>query len=1291
MKGMKGKGMKKAVAFFMALSMICSLSLTAFAEPELPPGGEGGGPGGPGGGQEAPVEAPLGTLDTWLDASGNEVAADTADSTKYSTNLLSEGAVGSWSNVIKFKYRSAISLKNDAVDTKNSVYALAGKTLKDDSIEGLKMTTATSGYSAVIAQDSDYTITNADIRMNTDSDGTDVNDFAGYGAGVAVYGDSKVTIEDSTIETTGVAKVATFADSGADLIVKNSTLRANGGTIYSEYKSTANQAYMINPPWVLGISGSARTTNVMGDNTTGTYVDSTISSHDWGAVSIDSGSDMKLTLVNCDVKVDGSGYGAYAIGDTTEEYFLGTNFDVETYAVILTGAYVTLDSYTGGDTVSVTKVNGGAKVTDVVSEKVPEGATVNTTVKSDNFGFMFHANGDDNVNNLTIGKGTEITTGNATFLVKKVNNNISVDGADITAEDGVILQMIDNDDDMVGAFKDDHFGMPTFNYSFNEQDGWSSTWGVEVKDSGWVTNAEFTNVDLDGDMYNGTGYTSNGAMTLNVTLGENTTLDGAISATEYQHESKSFTYYDKTKGYDADMAADAADKLGHVINQEYYNGENDVNVTLTDNAEWNVTDTSLITSLEVGENATLNGAVFNYSVDKDGNITLGTPVNVESGKTYEGKLAVLDDDQLITYIDAKGNEVSSSAAQYAYVTNYLTAVDAAMGSWSGLTGLAYRAGLYINGGEIDSANSVFELAGLQTGKYTAAAAKGLKITSATSGFSAVIVKDSDYTISDSTIIMNTDSDGTDVNDFAGYGAAVAAYGDSVVTIDNTKIETTGVAKAATFADNGADLIVTNSDLRANGGDIYKEYKSTANQALMINPPWVLGISGSARTTNVMGDYTTGTYVDTSISSADWGAVSIDTGSNMKLTTINADVTVDGSGYGAYAIGDGTEEYFYGTDFDVQTYAVILTGASVDFESYVGGTEVDITKLDEANTKVATVSSKEIAEGETVNSTIVSDNFGFMFHANGNDNVNNLTLGEGTEVTTGNATFLVKKVNNNITVDGADITSEDGVLLQMIDNDDDMVGAFMDDVFGMPTFNYSFNEPEGWSSTWDVETKDSGWVTNADFTNVDLDGDIYNGSGYTSNGAMTLNVTLGEDTTLKGAIASTEIQHETKSFTYYDETKGYDAETAAAAADKLGHVINQVYYNGENDINVTLEDDAIWYADDTSLVTKLTIGKDASVVYTAAYDKDGNEIELTAGNTYENVTIEGTASDNNDDPSITDNNNTAKPADADKTASNNSKVKSVKTGDSTPLYATFIVVIAAAGAAGVVYYRKRKAL
>ena len=575
-------------------------------------------------------------------------------------------ALGSWNAISGLPYRTALSVKDGAIVEEESVTsAIQGAVPTASSVSGAVFKTSTSGMSGIILRDSDYTISDVEIVMLSDSDGTDVNDFAGYGAGVAVYGDSKVIIEDSNIEATGVAKSATFADSGSDLIVRGSTLTSNGGTIYKDYKSTANQSYMINPPWVLGIVGSARTTNVMGDYTTGTYVDTVITADAWGAMSIDTGNYMRLTAINTDIAVEGSGYGAYAIGTGTIEDYYGVKFDVDTYAVIMTGATVNLNSVTAGDKIDVYKVKAddaargaSADDTDKLVTTETATATANTVVNSKNFGFMMHHNGPSGWNILNVNEGTEINTGNAAFLVKKVNAEINVNDATINSGNGVILQMIDNDDDMVGAVNDEFYGMPTFNYTFQEGDGWSSTWGVDYKSSGWETELNVTNTDLKGDVFNGTGYTTNGGSVLNVALGKGSSLTGVISATEIQHGDsldqlyKTFTYRNDEEGFNYDTAAAAAGKLGHVINQNYYNGVNDVNVTLTDDAAWKVTGDCVVTSIDAASAAiTADKAV---TITVKGTLTLDgqvvTDTKVVGNVTYE-----VETDLLANYTDLDAN------------------------------------------------------------------------------------------------------------------------------------------------------------------------------------------------------------------------------------------------------------------------------------------------------------------------------------------------------------------------------------------------------------------------------------------------------------------------------------------------------------------------------------------------------------------------------------------------------------------------------------------------------------
>ena len=104
--------------------------------------------------------------------------------------------------------------------------------------------------------------------------------------------------------------------------------------------------------------------------------------------------------------------------------------------------------------------------------------------------------------------------------------------------------------------------------------------------------------------------------TLNVTFGEGADYSGAIASTSAIHVTYDGSVAVKEAGGyafdDADKAADFAEQyqntsftieeywsIGQVANLVNDNGANTVNVTLTGNAVWNVTGTSLIASLSI--------------------------------------------------------------------------------------------------------------------------------------------------------------------------------------------------------------------------------------------------------------------------------------------------------------------------------------------------------------------------------------------------------------------------------------------------------------------------------------------------------------------------------------------------------------------------------------------------------------------------------------------------------------------------------------------------------------------
>ena len=59
--------------------------------------------------------------------------------------------------------------------------------------------------------------------------------------------------------------------------------------------------------------------------------------------------------------------------------------------------------------------------------------------------------------------------------------------------------------------------------------------------------------------------------------------------------------------------------LAHVENRNFFNGDNTVEVTLSDGAVWNVTAPGIINKLTVGEGCTVNGVV---TENADGTLTV---------------------------------------------------------------------------------------------------------------------------------------------------------------------------------------------------------------------------------------------------------------------------------------------------------------------------------------------------------------------------------------------------------------------------------------------------------------------------------------------------------------------------------------------------------------------------------------------------------------------------------------------------------------------------------------------
>ena len=535
-------------------------------------------------------------------------------------------------------YRAAIMVNENGVDEKNSVKAaIIGGTVTADGMDGAVINSTSDDFSAVVSVGGTYSIKNSVLNFDTKSDGKHVCDFSGYGSVMAGFKGAKLTVENTQINSVGVAKPAVFCDDRSECLFKDCNVTVRGGKLYDGYVNSANQKTMVAPPWVLGITGNARGINLEGDRGTAYIVDSCFKANQWGVLSTDSGQNMHLYVADSDMillgenlsaddakdpysKKYGSGYGSYIIGNAYEE-FSGVDIKVGTHGAVLRGGTGIYKSSKG--TIKY--------VSPVTGETVYEGEGKGRITRIDcEFGVMAHGDGK-----IVYTEGTEVNANNAVFLLKAGGVTCDVeDGAKLHSGNGVILQMMDDDDNLVGAKMTD--AGPMFNTEFNEMAGWPSENGqitskmpapsfdpmaggpggpggpggmAPVKPDTFL-NA--TDVTLNGDIYNGTGYYGQKPKPLFVTLGKGAVLNGAVSATETRHideNGKQNTHFTIKEFY----------YLAHVENRNFFNGDNTVEVTLKDGAVWNVTAPGIINKLTVGEGCTVNGVV---TENADGTLTV---------------------------------------------------------------------------------------------------------------------------------------------------------------------------------------------------------------------------------------------------------------------------------------------------------------------------------------------------------------------------------------------------------------------------------------------------------------------------------------------------------------------------------------------------------------------------------------------------------------------------------------------------------------------------------------------
>jgi hypothetical protein len=583
--------------------------------------------------------------------------------------------------------------------------------------------------------------------------------------------------------------------------------------------------------------------------------------------------------------------------------------------------------------------------------------------------------------------------------------------------------------------------------------------------------------------------------------------------------------------------------------------------------------------------------------------TLGS-LTVQSGGTLvapEGKSLSLTVDGVETgsVLTATGGTDTTIAPGTYRGTVVLTVADANPVPWQALV-FPLRQALYVGADGVDAGRSV--LAGVSGPAPTADGAHDIAIRSTGEAFNGVYVKDHSYTLTRPQIALN----GNGRSDFVGYGFAITATGSSTrLVVDGANVANQGAVRTGVVADGGANVIVKNSRISTRDGALPADYQPTVDLTSMESAPWMLGISGNVRTTNLLGTDTKASYINSTLSSTGWGVLSTDSGQDGQLTAIDSDVAIDGpDGYGSYAIGNATER-FLGTRFDVASYGTINRGGAV---FYGDSTKAAVAQL---NTQLDLGLSQQELDALPVRPTVIdSRRFGVMWHGAGSVDVSGAT-----QLRTRETTFLDKGQQVTITVDGsqgARVTPANGTLLQVMEDDDpgpQMVdGTLLNTgVYHEPT------TPPAKRADFDVTSAQPDDAT-ATFSHTTLKGDFFNamrggGDGGSGPGTVAKGKNLDltfDDTSITGAITASTSRH---------------AQDTITAADyrQLGEVTNTPGPVVNNGVLVTLTAGARWTPTATSYLSRLSVGADASVTarlgHHVAMTVDGMATPIVPGQTY----------------------------------------------------------------------------
>jgi len=527
--------------------------------------------------------------------------------------------------------------------------------------------------------------------------------------------------------------------------------------------------------------------------------------------------------------------------------------------------------------------------------------------------------------------------------------------------------------------------------------------------------------------------------------------------------------------------------------------------TIESGSTWTVTEKTTAGALTIKDGATVNaseGYLLTMTVD-------GVETPIQPG-TYKGKTGKV----ILTPTKKIGKALYN-------------------GKMTKGENIDYRTGLFVDAGKVAEESSV--TSALVGGTYDGKSASGITITSNNRFFNGIMVNDSNYTVSNVSMVAS----GPGGNDFTGYGAGIAVTGTSNVEIDNFNFMGAGAIRhgiyvGGEFEKDNLTVTVKNSFLKTDG-----HIGLIPPGAGMSSVPWMLGIDtyGHVRTQMIAG-YANVTYKNSTLLSDGWGVLSTDDVSvpekygdfAIKLNVEDSNVDITGtSGYGSYSIGACN---------------------NVFSNTIMGNTRYSTSKY---GLTYALIVANEYAGGEFINGTNVTAKYPVMYHKNqtGVTRVDNATFNSH------GANFLIKHCYPVINVSKSNLNSETGVIIQLMGSDDPGMGSsyFVEALDAASIAKdkkhdiYKINKSD--TKIFTTEMKDVIYDAQASFSDMEIKGSFYNSvSGVDDDDLHLLgqNLVLSFDkVNLTGVISSANAIHRNYSF-YFAREKDKDGNKIAVNAD-----------------------------------------------------------------------------------------------------------------------------------------------